>query len=131
PRMETNPCFTSHGKWEIGTKDGRKLVGSAQARSRGIFLEHGSILLENDQLKILDYLPEGISPKLMEVLRDNLSNGIASLREFRPGLTPEEMEEALHCSFSSALGADLERFPHEGLHGSRLRELVKDCMNDL
>jgi len=131
PRMEANPCFTSHGKWEIGTRDGRKLVGSAQARSRGIFLEHGSILLENDQLKILDYLPDGVSPRLREVLRGHLSNGIASLREFRPELTPEDMEEALHCSFSSALGTDLKPFPHSELHGSRLRELEMECMNDL
>jgi lipoate-protein ligase A len=33
--------------------DGRKLVGSAQLRDRGALLQHGSILLGDDQARIL------------------------------------------------------------------------------
>lgn len=37
-------CFTATGRYEI-TVDGRKLAGSAQRRSRGYVLQHGSLLL--------------------------------------------------------------------------------------
>lgn len=37
-------CFTATGRYEI-TVAGRKLAGSAQRRSRGVVLQHGSLLL--------------------------------------------------------------------------------------
>ncbi len=40
-------CFERHGAWEL-VAQGRKLVGSAQARRRGAFLQHGSIPLRLD-----------------------------------------------------------------------------------
>ncbi|WP_026369127.1 lipoate--protein ligase family protein [Kallotenue papyrolyticum] len=40
-------CFDQPGEYEI-TVGGRKLVGSAQARQRGVLLQHGSILLQAD-----------------------------------------------------------------------------------
>ncbi|MEO7964114.1 MAG: hypothetical protein ABIT38_09430, partial [Gemmatimonadaceae bacterium] len=36
------------------TLDGRKLVGSAQVRERGAFLQHGSILIDDDQGMLAD-----------------------------------------------------------------------------
>lgn len=129
--MEANPCFTSHGRWEIGTSDGRKMVGSAQARNRGVFLEHGSILFGNDQPKMLEYLPETVSPRLREMLESHLSTGIACLCEFSPGLTVEEMENALRQAFSEALGEEIEEYPYRELQGSRLRELEMECRDDL
>jgi len=131
PRKAGNPCFTSHGKWEIGTPDGRKLVGSAQARSRGVFLEHGSILFENDQLKILNYLPEDTPPGLKEVLRQHLTDGIASIHEFNPDLEIRDMENALHESFSCIAGDSLAYLPHEELEAGRMRELERECGNDI
>jgi lipoate-protein ligase A len=38
-------CFAARSRHEIGV-GGRKLVGSAQRRERGAFLQHGSVLLE-------------------------------------------------------------------------------------
>lgn len=131
PRTASNPCFTSHGKWEVGTPDGRKLVGSAQARSRGVFLEHGSILFENDQLKILDYLPEETPSGLKELLRHHLTEGIACVHEFNPDLEIHDMENALHESFSEIAGSDLEYLPVEQLEGERLKELEYECGNDI
>ncbi len=131
PRSVTNPCFTSHGRWEIGTPDGRKLVGSAQARSRGVFLEHGSILFQNDQLKILDYLPENTPPGLKETLRQHLTEGIACIHEFDPCLEMIDMENALHESFSETTGTALEYMPHEELESEHLIELERECSNDI
>jgi lipoate-protein ligase A len=49
------PCFHHPSIGEI-TLDGRKLVGSAQWRSDGALLQHGSILVDDDQLQISSLL---------------------------------------------------------------------------
>jgi len=131
PRTAANPCFTSHGKWEVGTQDGRKLVGSAQARSRGVFLEHGSILFENDQLKILDYLPRNTAESLKNTLRKHLTEGIACIHEFDPNIEISDMENALHDSFSSIAGNPLESISYEELETERFGELECECENDI
>ena len=46
------PCFAEPAAGEL-VFDGRKLVGSAQLRDRGALLQHGSILLGDDQPRIL------------------------------------------------------------------------------
>ncbi len=130
-RVSANPCFTSHGKWEIGTNDGRKLVGSAQARSRGVFLEHGSILFENDQLNILNYLPEDTSSALTELLSRHLTEGIACVSEINPDIEIEDMEKALHDSFSEATGGNTAYLSYREFEGERLSQLESECRNDI
>ena len=130
-RTTGNPCFTSHGKWEVGTPDGRKLVGSAQARSRGIFLEHGSILFDNDQLKMLNYLPLDTPPGLKDIFSHHLTEGIACLHEFDSNLAIDDMENALHESFAGITGDNLEYLSFQELEGDRLNELELECRNDL
>jgi lipoate-protein ligase A len=124
PREGANPCFTSHGSWEVGTADGRKLVGSAQARSRGVFLEHGSILLENDQPKLLDFLPIPVTDETKARLASLLTEGIATLREFVPGLRSSDVEAALAASFGAALEDDLSTADPAMLHGPELDALI-------
>lgn len=51
------PCFAEPARNEI-VVDGRKLVGSAQWRDEGAMLQHGSILVDDDQ---------GLIPLLMRV----------------------------------------------------------------
>lgn len=51
-----NPCFSSSSKYEINYK-GKKIIGSAQVRKNGAFLQHGSILLNYNQEKMADLLP--------------------------------------------------------------------------
>ncbi|HCL31897.1 MAG TPA: lipoate--protein ligase family protein [Candidatus Latescibacteria bacterium] len=50
-------CFASTARWEL-TCGGRKLVGSAQRRTRGALLQHGSILVGAEHLQLADLLPE-------------------------------------------------------------------------
>jgi lipoate-protein ligase A len=45
---DNSPCFAAPSRGELIT-DGRKLVGSAQWREAGALLQHGSILIEDDQ----------------------------------------------------------------------------------
>lgn len=45
---DTHPCFGAAVAGEI-VAGGRKLVGSAQVREKGVLLQHGSVLIEDDQ----------------------------------------------------------------------------------
>ena len=48
-------CFVRTSRWEV-TVEGRKIVGSAQRLLGGGLLQHGSILMGNDHLRIVDML---------------------------------------------------------------------------
>lgn len=56
-RQNGNPCFSSSSKYELKC-NGRKIVGSAQVRSNNVLLQHGSILLNNDQSQVAYLLPD-------------------------------------------------------------------------
>ena len=64
------PCFASSIPNEI-VLDGRKLVGSAQRRTRGGWLQQGSLLLGEGHLRLVDYLR--LPPARKEELRDRLA----------------------------------------------------------
>jgi lipoate-protein ligase A len=55
------PCFAEPARGEL-TLRGRKLVGSAQWRERGAMLQHGSILVDDDQSSIAGLLREPAAP---------------------------------------------------------------------
>ena len=55
PRDSPAACFESVGAWEL-MANGRKLVGSAQARRRGAFLQHGSIPWRSDASRLATVL---------------------------------------------------------------------------
>ena len=48
-RLKTS-CFSSPSRYEL-LVEGRKICGSAQVRSRGVFLQHGSLLVDFDPFK--------------------------------------------------------------------------------
>jgi lipoate-protein ligase A len=52
PAPSTRPCFETPGEGEL-VAGGGKLVGSAQWRDGGGLLQHGSILVEDDQSSLL------------------------------------------------------------------------------
>jgi lipoyl(octanoyl) transferase len=57
----TAPCFAEPARGEL-TLHGRKLVGSAQWREAGAMLQHGSILVDDDQSSIAGLLREPAPP---------------------------------------------------------------------
>ena len=66
------PCFAEPALGEV-TLNGRKLVGSAQWRDRGALLQHGSILVDDDQSSIVDLMREpGAPTPAPATLRDAL-----------------------------------------------------------
>jgi lipoate-protein ligase A len=66
------PCFAEPARGEL-TLDGRKLVGSAQWRECGALLQHGSILVDDDQSSIVGLMREPVAaPPAPATLRDAL-----------------------------------------------------------
>ena len=64
PALDTLPCFDAAADGEV-VAGGRKLVGSAQVREKGALLQHGSILVEDDQdlAAQLVICPKGVANK--------------------------------------------------------------------
>ena len=86
PVPSTAPCFDVPVSGEL-VVDGRKLVGSAQVRDADAFLQHGSILVENDQHLLTEMVvdPEpspapatlrGLTGRLVTV--DEFANALAA-----------------------------------------------------
>ena len=94
------PCFDEPSAHEI-VVGGRKLVGSAQWRRGGTLLQHGSILVRDDQ---------GIIPRLMREPLDT-APAAASLGEalgWDPGLA--DAVEPLCAALEARMGANVEPF---------------------
>jgi lipoyl(octanoyl) transferase len=106
PAPSAAPCFAEPSRGEL-TLHGRKLVGSAQWRDRGAMLQHGSILIDDDQSSIGALLREpvaqtpapatlrdamGRAPVMAEV-GDALFCAVRSLAD--PHATPLEIDHDL------------------------------------
>jgi lipoate-protein ligase A len=90
-------CFRRTGAYEIAV-GGRKLVGSAQRRQRGSFLQHGSVLLGADPARIRAVFPREADPTGgMTTLASELGRS--------PGF--DVVVEALAAGLAEALGAPL------------------------
>lgn len=85
---DQSPCFHVPARGEL-VVDGRKLVGSAQYRENGAFLQHGSILLADDQ-GILDLVMSGQERDSFGHFRPASLTGLLG----RP-VSPEEVGRAL------------------------------------
>ena len=70
--LGTAPCFQQPSVGEL-VLDGRKLVGSAQWRADGVLLQHGSILVEDDQKMVATLASEMVvQPSAAATLRERL-----------------------------------------------------------
>jgi lipoyl(octanoyl) transferase len=92
------PCFREPAEGEVVVA-GRKLVGSAQVRERGVLLQHGSLLLADDQSEVAELLahPPGV--------RDEPPAVLAELVDRLPSW--ERLTAALAAGWREALGGEL------------------------
>jgi lipoate-protein ligase A len=96
-RPGTLPCFATPAEGEL-VADGAKLVGSAQLREDGAFLQHGSMLIADDQALIERLL---ITPEAVPL------PGAATLSRLL-GRVPaaQEVAEAMRGALSQVWNAD-------------------------
>lgn len=93
PGLDSGACFASPVGGEIVSQLG-KVVGSAQLRERGAFLQHGSILLGNRQ-ELVAEITRGTPPDAAAAaLHDVLGRDV----------TPGDVAEQVQATFMTELG---------------------------
>lgn len=104
--MDSEGCFSASALNEL-TWNGRKLVGSAQRRYGAVLLQHGSILLGDAHLDIVDFL--SVKPELRQGMRERLAERTATLSDILPGPLPDfrEIAEALLQGFAEEFGVGM------------------------
>jgi lipoate-protein ligase A len=120
PRPTVRACFRDPLPGEV-VADGRKLIGSAQWRDGEALLQHGSLLLHNDQTIVEDLRIGGPG---------SLAVPAAGLAEFLDPLPDiETVSHALAASFSEELERDATRgdlTAGEGTAAERIRPKYED-----
>ena len=102
-------CFVRTSRWEV-TAGGRKIVGSAQRKLESAILQHGSILLGSDHLRIANYLRLKTESD-REVLREQLSSRSTSIeQEIGLRVPDSEIRQQMEKSFRVAFTELSERF---------------------
>jgi lipoate-protein ligase A len=121
-----NPvCFEIPSSYEI-TAQGKKLIGSAQARRRGGVLQHGSLPLKGDLARIADVLALGGEPARREAGRRLLARATTVESVLGRPVGWQETAEAFARAFESKLGLCLERSFLSGAEQQRAQDLVQD-----
>lgn len=102
----TAACFEVPSAYEI-TAQGRKLIGSAQARPNGRVLQHGSLPLEGDIARVTRYLTFNEEAERLQLAK-HLRERAATLSEVASRAIPfAEAAEAMRCGFAQALNVTL------------------------
>lgn len=96
-------CFAEPSKGELVVA-GQKLVGSAQLRERGALLQHGSILIDDDQPRIAELASQPLIPALPAAT-------LHSCLGRRPSYN--EVRDALHDALAATEGDPLSLECHE------------------
>jgi lipoate-protein ligase A len=86
-------CFSSPSWYELLVK-GRKIIGSAQRRVGGAFLQHGSILIGYDPVLEAEVIPGGGLRDAVTCIRTELGREVG----------PDEVKRAFREGFDRALG---------------------------
>lgn len=116
PVPGTRPCFELPSEGEV-IAGGRKLVGSAQWRDERALLQHGSILVEDDQSLLPSLSVRGPS-KTDDVMEPATLRGIL-------GRSPDvrEVASAMFEAVRSVEDSEVARIDEEEIRGETLRHV--------
>jgi lipoate-protein ligase A len=103
---ESASCFSASALNEL-TWRGRKLLGSAQRRYGSVLLQHGSLLLGDAHLEIIDLLYPTAAESRRDTLRERLALRTATLRDIlRDALPPfNNLATAIVSGFAETFDA--------------------------
>ncbi|OQY40018.1 MAG: hypothetical protein B6226_00655 [Candidatus Cloacimonetes bacterium 4572_65] len=105
-REAVNPCFSSSSKYELAV-NGKKIVGSAQVRKGDVLLQHGSIILTENQREIA-YIMPAISDKLRERLANLMDKKTIAINEvLQEKVTFEQAVSAFKKGFKICWDSDV------------------------
>ncbi|MCY3836126.1 MAG: lipoate--protein ligase family protein [Anaerolineaceae bacterium] len=122
PNRSEAICYLQPAAQEI-TVGGRKLIGSAQLRRRGVLLQHGSLPLAADLTAIADALHFNAEAE-RTVAKEELRRGACSLGEILGGSLPSwsEAAAALAAGFAAVFGIRWDERPFSAAEETRARE---------
>jgi len=107
--LEGPVCFEVPSDYEI-TVGGRKLVGSAQMRARGVVLQHGALPLYGDVARICPLLAAHPEPARVRARATTVEEALGAFGSVQAGrtVTWDEAAEAVAAGFSEALNLHFE-----------------------
>jgi lipoate-protein ligase A len=115
-------CFSTSAKYEIHY-DSKKLVGSAQRRFKSAVLQHGSILLGDEHLHILDYLSPAANGKTEQLRKQLRENTISMQTILNRTVAYNEMVESIKTGFEHYFKVRLEERKFSDAELRRINEL--------
>jgi lipoyl(octanoyl) transferase len=125
PSTTPNPvCFEVPSTYEI-TVDGKKLVGSAQARRKEGVLQHGSLPLSGDLARILQVLAYPDEASRTRAAERLLARATTVETALRRKVSWDEAARAYVTAFGSVLGLQLQPGGLTPDENKRTEELVR------
>lgn len=102
-------CFDAPSWYEL-VVEGKKVAGSAQTRQKGVILQHGAILLDLDEDKLIETF-KFTSDEVRNRVRNGLSQKAVSINKIisKP-VTIEECKVAFKKGFADALEIELVEY---------------------
>ena len=98
-------CFRSAGRHEISV-GGRKIIGSAQRRTGGVFLQHGSILAGPRHLELPSFLQRNVNRDPAELAA--VTTDLSQLLDVPPtDADLDALAPRLSAAFAHTLGLDI------------------------
>ncbi len=122
PSTPSAVCFQEAGDFEV-TVGGRKLLGSAQMRARGVLLQHGALPLTGDMARICAVLSAPSVPERVRARAVTLADVLD-----RP-VTWDETAAAMAAGMARALNLQWEKGELTVEESSAARELVEQKYN--
>ena len=124
--QNSNPvCFEVPSTYEI-TINGKKLIGSAQARKKEGVLQHGSLPLTGDLTRICDALVFENETARQNAKERLLSRATTIESVLSAGIDWERAAQSLVHGFEAELGIQFERGEMSASEIQRAEELVKE-----
>lgn len=121
-----NPvCFEVPSTYEI-TVNGKKLIGSAQARKKEGVLQHGSLPLTGDLTRICQALVFENEAKREEAAQRLLERATTVESALGVGVSWEKAQQAFIHAFEAQLGLSFERGALSESESQRAEELIKE-----
>jgi lipoyl(octanoyl) transferase len=117
PTPSVRPCFEAPGEGELVAR-GSKLVGSAQWRDDEALLQHGSILLDDDQTSLPSFGAVGTGAPLDSIQRPATLHALM-------GRSPDvaEVASALFDAVRSLEDEDATQIDEEEVRGETMRNI--------
>jgi lipoate-protein ligase A len=120
-RQQKLPCFLAPNRDEIMV-DGKKLIGSAQRRTRDGVLQHGSIPISNAYLQLPCYLNIDESERGNQI--ELLKKKTIHLSAVNPDITFSQIAAGIIAGFSKILDCSIVNLPWSSFELATIKEIM-------